>query len=116
MKINHTIDAQGKKLGRIASEAASYLLGKNSPTFEKNKVADVEVVIINANKTDINARKKSSDVYVTYTGHRGGLNSETLGHLIKRRGMSEVFRRAVLRMMPDNKLRDKRIKNLIVKE
>ena len=43
-----TIDATGKKLGRVASEAAVYLLGKHAPTFAKNKVADVHVEIINA--------------------------------------------------------------------
>ncbi len=116
MNNNFTIDAQGKKIGRIASQAASYLLGKNSTSFAKNTVADIKVTIVNASKTDITAKKKNDDVYVTYTGHRGGLNKETLGHLINRRGMSEVFRRAVTRMLPDNKLRDQRIKNLIVKE
>jgi ribosomal protein L13 len=44
------------------------------------------------------------------------LNKESLGHLIDRRGMTEVFRRAVYRMLPDNKLRDRRMKNLIIKK
>lgn len=114
--MKYTIDAQGKKLGRVASEAASVLIGKNSPSFAKNKVAHTTVEILNAGKTDITAHKKQVDVYVTYTGHRGGLNSETLGELITRRGMTEVYRRAITRMLPNNKLRAQRIKNLVVKE
>ena len=114
--MKHTIDAQGKKIGRIASQAAAILMGKSSPAFAKNKVADEKVEILNASKVDVTAKKKTGDVYVTYTGFRGGLNSESLGELITRRGMTEVFRRAVTRMLPNNRLRDERIKNLTVKE
>ena len=114
--MKHTIDAQGKKIGRIASQAAHILLGKNSPAFQKNKVSPDMVEIINASKVDLTLKKKTDDTYVTYTGFRGGLKSETLGELITRRGMTEVFRRAVTRMLPANRLRDDRIKNLIIKE
>jgi len=114
--MKHTIDAQGKKLGRIASQAAAILMGKNSVSFSKNAVAESTVEITNAARTDMSALKKSRDTYVTYTGSRGGLNKESLAQLIARRGMGEVYERAVRRMLPDNKLRDKRMKNLIVKE
>jgi large subunit ribosomal protein L13 len=114
--MKYTIDAQGKRIGRVASEAASILLGKNSTAFAKNKVIDAKVEIVNAKKTLITAVKKTKDRYVTYTGHRGGLNSETLGELIARRGMKEVYRRAIYRMLPNNKLRDKRIQNLTITE
>lgn len=114
--MKHTIDAQGKKLGRVASQAASILLGKNSTSFAKNTVTDATVEIVNAARTDISALKKMRDTYVTYTGYRGGLNKETLGHLIERGGMTEVYRRAVTRMLPNNKLRAPRMKRLIIKE
>jgi LCP family protein required for cell wall assembly len=74
------------------------------------------VEIINASKVDLTLKKKTDDTFVTYTGFRGGLKSESLGELINRRGMTEVFRRAVGRMIPRNRLHDDRIKNLIVKE
>lgn len=114
--MKYTIDATNKKIGRVASEAATILLGKNLASFAKNVVADATVEILNTKSADITADKKSKDVYVTYTGHRGGLNSEKLGELIARRGTAEVFRRAVYRMLPPNKLRDRRMKNLVVKE
>ena len=114
--MKHTIDAQGKKFGRIASQAASILLCKNSVTFAKNKVATDTVEIVNASKADITVKKKTADIYVTYTGFRGGLKSESLGALINRRGTKEVFHRAIYRMLPNNRLRDERIKNLTIKE
>lgn len=114
--MKHTLNAQGKKMGRVASEAARLLLGKDSTDFAKNNVADCLVEITNAAKTDITAKKRTGEIYVTYTGHRGGLNKETLGELRNRRGIAEVYRRAVYKMLPDNKLRTRRMKNLIVKE
>lgn len=114
--MKYTIDANGKKIGRVASEAASILIGKNSVGFAKNKVPDCTVEIINASKADVNAKKKTDDVYITYTGFRGGLKKQTLGELIVRRGMNEVFRRAVENMLPKNKLQKLMIKNLFVKE
>lgn len=114
--MKHIIDAQNKKLGRIASQAAGVLLGKTSTSFAKNKVADVKVEIINVAKSDINAKKKAGDTYVTYTGHRGGLNTETLGKLISRKGVAEAFKIAVSRMLPNNKLKTARMKNLTIKE
>ncbi len=114
--MKYAIDAQGKKIGRIASEAASVLMGKKSTNFARNNVAKVMVEILNASRADVSAKKKTCDVYITYTGHRGGLNSETLGELIIRKGMTDVMKRAVYRMLPDNKLRDLRMKNLIINE
>src|SRR6185369_17678572 len=105
MNTPHTIDATGKKLGRIASEAASYLMGKKSPAYARNKVSGVKVSITNCSKADISEKKKDGKVYVTFTGFRGGLYNETLGELTARKGFSEAFRQAVYRMLPANSLR-----------
>lgn len=114
--MKYTIDAQGKKIGRVASEAAACLIGKKQTTFAKNKTAEVKVEIINASKADVTAKKKIGDKYMTFTGFRGGLNTETLGELIIRKGMKEVFERAIYGMLPNNKLRAQRIKNLTINE
>lgn len=113
---NYTIDAQGKKLGRIASQAASILIGKNSVKYARNITPDVKVAIINTSKAQIDSMKKDKKVYVTFTGFRGGLDSETLGHLIDRKGTSEAFKRAVYRMLPSNALRKTMMKNLTITE
>jgi len=116
MKTTHTIDAEGKKIGRIASAAAKILAGKTSVAYAPNVVADVEVHIINASKADVTEKKKSEKIYRRYTGFPGGLIDTKLEHLIGRKGMSEVFRIAVNGMLPKNKLQAKMIKNLIVTE
>ena len=112
----HTIDAEGKKMGRVASEAATYLMGKRTPGFARNKVSGVQVKILNTSKAAIDLKKTTDKSYVTYTGFRGGLYTENLGHLITRKGASEAFRRAVYRMLPSNSLRKAMMKNLTITE
>ncbi len=112
----HTIDAQGNKLGRVASEAACYLIGKRTVTFSRNKISAVQVKIINTNKAVFDSKKLNDKKYVTFTGFRGGLYTEKLSELIARKGTKEVFERAVYRMLPSNSLRKKLMKNLTVIE
>lgn len=112
----YTIDAQQKKLGRIASEAAKILMGKTSVDYTPNVVADVKVVITNASKLDIDTKKKNEKEYTRYSGFPGGLFTRTLGNMIEKKGYSEVVRIAVEGMLPKNKLQAKMIKNLTVTE
>ena len=114
--MNHTIDAQGKKLGRVASEAATLLMGKRTTTFVRNKVSDIKVTITNVNKANIDIKKMDDKEYVTFTGFRGGINTEKLSALIARKGYKEVFERAVYRMLPSNSLRKVMMKNLTITE
>jgi large subunit ribosomal protein L13 len=112
----HVIDAQNKKLGRIASEAAALLMGKNTAAFARNVVPEVKVEIINVSKADISTKKKGEKFYITYSGHPGGQKREKLGDLEARKGITEVFKRAVKGMLPDNKLKTKMLLNLTVTE
>ena len=111
----YKIDADGKRLGRVATEAATILLGKNSPNFTKHTTAAVTVEISNASKLDITERKRK-EIFQTYSGYPGGRKEETLDHLAKRRGYAEVLKRGIFGMLPSNKLRSERIKNLIITE
>ncbi len=112
----HIIDAQNKKIGRVATDAAIILMGKNTPAFARNIVPEVEVEIINTSKADITEKKKTGKFYLTYSGYPGGQRNEKLGKLIERKNITEVFRRAVKGMLPDNKLKTKMLANLTVKE
>ena len=114
--MNHTIDAQGKKLGRVASEAAKFLMGKRTTTYARNKLSGVKVSIINTGKAAIDFKKLDDKKYVTYTGFRGGIYTEKLSELIARKGVSEAFERAVYRMLPSNSLRKAMMKNLTITE
>jgi large subunit ribosomal protein L13 len=112
----HTIDAQNKKLGRVASEAATFLMGKRTTSFVRNKVSDVQVKIINTSKANFDVKKLDNKEYVTFTGFRGGIYTEKLSELIARKGTKEVFERAVYRMLPSNSLRKLMMKNLTITE
>jgi|SRR3989344_376135 len=107
-----TIDAQGKTLGRVASEAAKVILGKHKAGFVKNAVAGEEVQVINASKVRISGNKERDKKYVRYSGYPGGQKIESYAMLTARRGEAEVIRRAVLGMLPKNKLQAHRIKLL----
>lgn len=106
------IDAQNKKIGRVATEIAMVLMGKNTPAFQRNTVADVEVEVINASKMEISEVKKGDKIYRTYSGYPGGQRVETLDALIGRKGHEETLKRAVKGMLPDNKLKARMLTHL----
>jgi large subunit ribosomal protein L13 len=113
--LNYDIDAKGKRLGKVATEAAAVLMGKNTTQFAKHIAQDMTVTITNAGKLDI-SEKKSTEVYKSYSGYPSGQRIETLGHLGTRRGYTEVLRRSIAGMIPNNKLKKPRLKNLIISE
>jgi large subunit ribosomal protein L13 len=112
----YKIDVTGKKLGRVASEIASILIGKNSPDFQKHMVADVKVEVVNASKMDIDEKKSRTKVYTNYTGFPGGLRKRTLAEVATKKGHAEVLEKAVTGMIHNNKLKKIIVKNLIIKE
>ena len=111
----HTIDASGKRLGRVASHIAHILLGKDRTDFAKHTVADVSVTVEHVDSLDISEKKRTTKVYDRYSGFPGGRKEETLEELIAKKGTKEALRRAVYNMLPANKLRKARMKNLIIK-
>ena len=114
-KKEYIIDATNKRLGRVATEAASILLGKNTTHFAKNIVEPITVKITNARLLDI-SEKRATEEFQRYTGYPGGRRIETLGHLATRRGYAEVLHRVISGMLPKNKLQSKRLHNLVVTE
>lgn len=111
-----TIDAQGKKLGRLASEAAYFLMGKHQPSYRRHIESGIRVIINAAAKIDMSAQKRLNKTYTRYSGYPGGITTSRLGDIIAKKGYGEAVRRAVHGMLPANKLRKIRMKNLIVKE
>ncbi|HEY0010514.1 MAG TPA: 50S ribosomal protein L13 [Candidatus Paceibacterota bacterium] len=112
--IRYTVDAKGRALGRVASEAASALLGKKSAHYVKNFVLPVEVEITNASKLVIGEKKMLQKEYTRYTGYPGGLRIQTLAMLKEKKGIEEVIRKAVDGMIPRNSLRKERMKRLTI--
>lgn len=113
--MEYTIDAQKKSIGRVATEAAHVLMGKDNPNFKKNIVTDVVVKIINSDSLNISPKKASTKIYTHYTGYPGGLRKQTLEDIKEKKGIEEVIRKAVYGMLPGNKLRAKMMKHLIIK-
>ena len=113
--MEHKIDATNKKLGRLATQIATILRGKNSPHFSPEKLSGNKVIVDNASKLDLDPSKLEHD-YMTYSGYPGGLKAESRGHLAGRRGWKEVITRTVKRMLPNNKLRDLMLKNLVIND
>ena len=111
-----TIDAKGKILGRVASAAAKALLGKHSADVTKNVVAQEGVTIINASKVALSGTKNRDKKYVRYSGYPGGQKIESYGMLTARLGETEAIRKAVLGMLPKNRLQARRIKMLTIEK
>lgn len=112
--MEYTIDASGRTLGRVASDAAKALLGKNSPHYVQNFVLPVTVTITNASKLSVSEKKAKEKEYTHYTGHVGGLRTRTLADIRDKKGIEEVIRMAVDGMIPRNRLRKERMKRLII--
>ena len=114
--MEHIIDAKGKNLGRVATEAASILIGKNTTDFQRNTAPKVTVTIINASQIGITEKKREQNEYKIYSGYPGGLKTVKLGEMITKKGNGEMLRKVVSGMLPKNKLRSKMINNLKVIE
>jgi large subunit ribosomal protein L13 len=108
---NHTIDAEGQILGRLASKIALLLQGKNNPSYDPSQDMGDVVIIKNIDKIKVTGKKFDQKIYYSYSGYHGGLKAVPFNKLFEKRP-PEVLRRAVLGMLPKNRLRAKRIRRL----
>lgn len=109
---NHIIDAEGKVLGKLAAEAAVLLKGKNKPAYLPNKDTGDFVTVKNVDKMIFTGKKFENKIYYRHSLYLGGLKKETMKELRQKKGSSEILKKAVMGMLPKNKLRAKRIKRL----
>lgn len=107
------VDAQSKVLGRMASEIAQVLRGKNKPIFTPHVDTGDFVIVINADKVRFTGKKLKDKVYYHHSGYIGGLKSITAEKLMQK-DPTEVVHRAVKGMLPKNRLGRKLIKKLKV--
>jgi large subunit ribosomal protein L13 len=97
------VDAEGQTLGRLAARIAAALRGKNNPAFTPHVDCGDFVVVINAERVRLTGNKLAGKMYYRHSGFPGGVNEETAGALLARRP-EEVIRRAVVGMLPHNRL------------
>lgn len=110
-----TFDVKGRVLGRIATEIANVLRGKNKTDFSYHQIIGDKVIIKNAKYVKVTGQKMTDKKYYRHSGYLGGLKEESLKDLLKRRP-KEVIRRAVTGMLPKNRLQSKWLNNLIIYE
>lgn len=107
------VDAQGKVLGRLASQVAAILRGKHKPTFTPHVDGGDFVVVVNVEKVRLTGRKLERKVYYWHTGYPGGIKSATAGELLQTKP-EELFRLAVARMLPKTPLGRRMLRKLKV--
>ena len=97
------IDANGAILGRLASNVASRLRGKNNPLFTPHVDTGESVIVINAEKISLTGRKLEQKIYYRHSGYTGGLTEITAKKLLEKKP-EDIIRFAVKGMLPKNKL------------
>lgn len=109
----YVVDAEGRTLGRMASEIAAVLRGKNKPTFTPHVDCGDNVIVVNAEKVSVTGKKRKEKTYVSYSGFPGGKKEVTFEELLAKKP-EEIVRHAVKGMLPNGKLGRQMFKKLHV--
>ncbi|MBS4220996.1 50S ribosomal protein L13 [Bacillus sp. FJAT-49711] len=99
----YVVDAEGKTLGRLASEVASILRGKHKPTFTPHVDTGDHVILINADKIELTGKKLSDKIYYRHTGFAGGLKTRTAGEM-RAKYPTKMLELAIKGMLPKGSL------------
>ena len=99
----YVIDAEGKTLGRLATEVARRLRGKHKPEYTPHVDTGDYIIVINAEKVAVTGRKADDKMYYRHTGYPGGMKSMNFNELIER-APERVIEKAVKGMLPKNTL------------
>jgi large subunit ribosomal protein L13 len=107
------VDANGQTLGRLATQIAVALRGKNKPEYTPHVDTGDFVVVVNAEKISVTGSKRTEKKYYRHSGYPGGIKERTLTEMLERRP-EEVIRKAVKGMLPRNRLSRKQLTKLKV--
>ena len=100
----YVVDADGKTLGRLASEVAKRLRGKHKPMFTPHIDCGDNIIVVNAEKVKLTGRKLTDKAYYRHTGYPGGIKSQTAGQIMEGAHPERVVEKAVQRMLPKGPL------------
>jgi large subunit ribosomal protein L13 len=109
----HLVDAEGRPLGRLASEVATLLRGKHRPTYTPHMDNGDFVVVVNASKVKVTGAKAQQKVYYRHSGYPGGLKEISLERMMERHP-TRVIEHAVKGMLPHNRLGRRLMRHLKV--
>jgi large subunit ribosomal protein L13 len=107
----YLVDAEGKTLGRLATQIADMLRGKGKPQYTPHVDTGDFVIVVNAEKIAVTGKKLDDKIYYRHSGYPGGLRQRTLREQLQRRP-TEVLRKAVKGMLPRNRLARQQINKL----
>ncbi len=107
----YVVDAEGKHLGRLATEIVRVLRGKNKPQYTPHVDVGDFVVVVNADRVTVTGRKAEQRVYRRHSGYPGGMKETSYEQMLARKP-TEVLRKAVYGMMPKTRLARKQFKKL----
>ncbi|HET9964577.1 MAG TPA: 50S ribosomal protein L13 [Rubrobacter sp.] len=107
----YVVDAEGKHLGRLATEIVRVLRGKNKPQYTPHVDVGDFVVVVNADRIAVTGRKAQQRVYRRHSGYPGGMKETSYEQMLARKP-TEVLRKAVYGMMPKTRLARKQFKKL----
>lgn len=110
------VDADGKVLGRLASEVAKIIRGKHKPGYTPNVDCGDNVIVINSDKVKLTGKKWTEKEYVSHTGYPGGQRKTTPTEVKERKSSTILVERAVRGMLPKNRLGRALFGNLYVYE
>jgi len=110
----HKIDAEGKAVGRIASEIAILLRGKNKPEFQPHIDGGDIVEVSNIAKLKFSGKKMEQKKYYHYSGYPGGMKTKKISELMEK-NPGEILKKAVREMLPPLRFRVEMLKRLIIK-
>ena len=109
----YLVDADGKTLGRLASEIARVLRGKHKPSFSPHMDMGDHVVVINAEKIRVTGRKAEQKVYYRHTGYPGGIRETPYARMLEKHP-ERILKKAIWGMLPHNVLGRQSFKKLRV--
>ena len=107
----YVVDAEGKHLGRLATEIVRVLRGKNKPQYTPHVDVGDFVVVVNADRVAVTGRKAEQRIYRRHSGYPGGMKETSYEQMLARKP-TEVLRKAVYGMMPKSRLARKQFKKL----
>ncbi|MGF1472651.1 MAG: 50S ribosomal protein L13 [Rubrobacteraceae bacterium] len=107
----YVVDAEGKTLGRLASEIARILRGKNKPRYTPHVDTGDFVIVVNADRVSVTGKKAQQKLYRRHTGYPGGLREASYEQMMDRKP-TEILRKAVYGMMPKTRLGRQQFKKL----
>jgi len=107
----YLVDVDNKVLGRVATEIANVLRGKNKPTFTPSVDTGDFVIVVNAEKIALTGQKFSDKIYYSHSGFPGGLKEISAGKLLEKKP-EDIIKKAVKGMLPKNKLARHMLKKL----